>query len=71
VSRFQSVAARAPEPITAIAARQEGSIPPIVSTTAVPTSSAPSRLKTAERVIAGPGRAPRVATSVAISFAAS
>jgi hypothetical protein len=46
-------------------------IPPIVSTTAVPTSSAPSRLKTAERVIAGPGRAPRVATSVAIAFAAS
>jgi hypothetical protein len=45
--------------------------PAIVLATAVPTRSAPSMLKVAETTTAWPGRAPRVATSVAIAFAAS
>ncbi len=72
MSTFQSAAASTPEPITATASADGTvTIPAIVSATAVPTSSAPSMLKTAESAIAGPGRAPRVATSVAIAFAAS
>jgi hypothetical protein len=46
-------------------------MPAMVSATAVPTSTAPTMLKTAESATAWPGRAPRVATSVAIAFAAS
>ncbi len=45
VSRFQSVAASTPEPITSTAcAGGTCTIPAIVSATAVPTSSAPSML---------------------------
>ena len=69
---FQITAPSTPEPITATAsAGSTVTIPAIVSATAVPTSSAPSMLKTPDRTIACPGRAPRVATSVAIAFAAS
>ena len=72
VSRFQSVAARTPAPITSTAcAAGTSTIPAIVSATAVPTSRAPSMLKTVASTIACPGRAPRVATSVAIALAAS
>ena len=46
-------------------------MPAIVSATAVPTRTAPSMLKVADSAIACPGRAPRVATRVAIAFAAS
>ena len=72
VSRFQSVAASTPAPIVATASSGATvTIPAIVSATAVPTRSAPSMLKTAARTIACPGRAPRVATRVAIALAAS
>jgi hypothetical protein len=72
VRTFQSVAASAPAPMTTTAC-SAGTVtmPAIVSATAEPTSSAPSMLKTAESAIAGPGPAPRVATSVAMAFAAS
>ena len=46
-------------------------MPPIVSATAAPTSSGPTRLKIAAITIACSGVAPRVATSVAIAFDAS
>ena len=46
-------------------------IPPIVSATAPPTNSGPRKLNTVARAIAWPGRAARVATNVAIAFAAS
>ncbi len=46
-------------------------MPPIVSATAAPSSSGPSRLKTEARTIACSGRAARVATSVAIALDAS
>ena len=59
VSRFQTAAAKTPEPITSTARVGETvTIPAIVSATAVPTSSAPSMLKTAERTTPGPA-APR------------
>ncbi len=72
MSTFQAVAPRVPDPTTATAL--DGAtvtIPATVLATAVPTRSAPSRLKTAERPTAGPGLAPRVATRVAIAFPAS
>ena len=72
VRRFQRTAPSAPEPITTTASAPETvTIPAIVSATAVPTRSAPNMLKTADSTTACPGRAPRVATSVAIAFAAS
>ena len=46
-------------------------MPPIVSATAAPTTSGPSRLKTAASSTACSGVAPRVATSAAIAFDAS
>ena len=46
-------------------------MPAIVLATAVPSSSGPSTLPTAASTTALPGRAARVATSVAIAFAAS
>ena len=50
-------AARAPQPITATASPAGTlTMPAIVSATALPTSSAPSMLKTAARTIACPGR---------------
>jgi hypothetical protein len=72
VARFQTKAAKTPEPITATAAAPETvTIPAIVSATAVPKSRAPSRLKTAESATACEGSAPRVATNIAIALAAS
>src|SRR5262249_7077624 len=46
-------------------------MPPMVSATAAPTTSGPSRLNTPARTTACSGRAARVATSVAIAFDAS
>src|SRR5829696_1046174 len=72
VIRFQATAAARPQPITSVvSAGVTVTIPPIVSATAAPTRKGPSRLKTVARTIACPGRAPRVATSVAIAFDAS
>ena len=72
VRRFHTTPASTAEPITATAS--DGwtvTIPAIVFATAVPSRSAPIMLKVADMTIAGPGRAARVATSVAIAFAAS
>jgi hypothetical protein len=69
---FHVAALSTPEPMTATPTEAGTvTIPAMVSATAVPTSIAPSILKTDERTMACPGRAPRVATSVAIAFAAS
>ena len=46
-------------------------MPAIVLATAVPSSNGPSTLPTAASTTALPGRAARVATNVAIAFAAS
>jgi hypothetical protein len=71
-SRFQVTAAvKAAPTTTTVCAAVTWTMPAIVSATAAPNSSGPSRLQTAARVIAGPGRAPRVATRVAIALAAS
>ena len=51
--RFQATAAASPDPITSVAA--DGAtvtMPPIVSATAAPRSSGPSRLKTEASTIA-------------------
>jgi hypothetical protein len=72
VARFQATAAVSAAPTT-VTVRDAGTwtIVAIVSATAAPSTSGPSRLQTAARTIAGPGRAPLVATSVAIALAAS
>ncbi len=46
-------------------------MPAIVPATAAPSTSGPSMLKNAARTMAWPGRATRVATRVAMAFAAS
>ena len=72
VSRFQVTAAARPEPITSTApAGATVTMPPIVSATAAPSSSGPSRLNTDASTIACSGVAARVATSVAIALEAS
>ena len=72
VIRFQVTAPASPAPITRVAT-SGGTVtmPAIVSATAAPTNSGPSRLKTEAKTIACSGRAARVATRVAIAFAAS
>jgi hypothetical protein len=72
VARFQVTAAARPAPITSIVT-SGGTVtmPPIVSATAAPRNSGPSRLKTDASRIACRGVAARVATSVAIAFDAS
>jgi hypothetical protein len=58
--------------MTAVAADgATDTMPPIVSATAAPTSSGPTRLKIEAITIACSGVAARVATSVAIAFDAS
>ena len=70
--RFQVTAAARPQPITSMVADAETvTIPPIVSATAAPTTNGPIMLKMLASTIACPGRAARVATSVAIAFDAS
>ena len=72
VTRFQAVAPASPAPIVSTATSGSTcTILPIVFATAVPSTTAPSMLKTDESAIAWPGVAPRVATSVAIALAAS
>src|SRR5262249_55651465 len=72
VRTFHTTAASTPAPITEIACAPETeTTPAIVLATAVPTSRAPRRLNAAESSTASSGRAPRVATRVAIAFAAS
>ena len=72
VATFQSSAASSPAPITSTpVAPPTVTMPPIVSATALPTTSGPSRLKTAAISTACSGRAARVATSAAIAFDAS
>ena len=70
--RFQVTALARPAPITAVASAGETvTMPPMVSATAAPTNSGPSRLKTVASTIACFGRAARVATRAAIALAAS
>ena len=72
VIRFHVTAAARPAPITAVASVGETvTMPPIVSATAAPTNSGPSRLKKVASRIACFGRAARVATRAAIALAAS
>jgi hypothetical protein len=72
VTRFQATAAVRAAPITAtVCEAGTWTMVAIVSATAAPSSSGPTRLQTAARVIAGPGRAPLVATRVAMALAAS
>ena len=72
VRRFQVTAAASPAPMTATpSAGATVTRPPIVSATAAPTSSGPSRLHTDAIAIACPGVAARVATRVAIALEAS
>ena len=72
VKRFHATAASSPAPMTSTASSPPiVTIPPIVLATAAPTSSGPSMLKTAAIASACPGRAARVATSVAMALDAS
>ena len=72
VTRFQVTAAARPAPITSTVT-SGGTVtrPPIVSATAAPRNSGPSRLNTDASRIACSGVAARVATRVAIALDAS
>jgi hypothetical protein len=72
VATFQKIAASSPAAITSTPVSPPTvTMPPIVSATAAPTNSGPTRLKIEAITIAWSGVAARVATSVAIAFEAS
>ena len=72
VTKFQVTAAARPAPITStVTSGGTVTSPPIVSATAAPRNSGPSRLNTDASRIACSGVAARVATKVAIAFDAS
>src|SRR3970282_2169161 len=72
VAKFQVRAARRADVTTAtISSGSTSTIPAIVSATAEPSKNGPVRMHAGGGRGAGPGRAARVATSVAIEFEAS
>ena len=72
MSPFHTTAPVSAAPTTGITSLDgTATMPAIVLATALPSSSGPTTLPTAASTTAVPGRAARVATSVAMAFAAS